>query len=52
MCSVAEMERCPFERQCRERHPECDRDKCSDENCDYCALYWTFMDENLIIDDL
>lgn len=55
MCSIAEMDSCPYYDLCMRCHPEPEMNKkrqnCSSENCDYCAVYWAFVETYHILED-
>jgi len=48
MCTVAELEPCPFHDLCDVCHPEPEmverRLKCSSDNCYNCPFYWAYQD--------
>ena len=54
MCTAAELDRCPFQDECSEWHPEDDayREKCSSDNCENCARYWVFLESKHIFERL
>lgn len=55
MCSIAEMDSCPYYDLCMRCHPEPEMNKkrqsCSSENCDYCAVYWAFVETYHILEE-
>lgn len=55
MCTIAELDRCPFMDLCEMCHPEDEmvekRKTCSDENCQFCGVFWAFQDGLCGIDE-